>query len=258
MLLARPLWLPTLAVALFVGAPASALEAWPWLVASPVAPWGGIAPSPFGVTNAGQGEAEEDPVDEKKEPPVEKGEDPDDDEESSDDDADKDEDADEDADEQEDAEKKDDAEKDDAEKDDADEEEDDSSDTEEAVPLTIETLTSIDWRKGDELPDEITKYDGKLVKISGYMATGTELDATEFELVPQNCECGKSKVNHFVKVIIEDGGAEFDPARVQFTGRLEIGEEEEDGFVTSLYRLTIESFDPEEPDADTAVRGPAF
>lgn len=232
-----------------------------------MAPWGAAAASPFAGLNAGSNagkdeagdEQDDEQDDEREDPPVEKDQDPDKDEESSEEGSEEDEveesgDPDDDADKDEDADDEEDAE----EEDDADEEEDDSSDSEEALPLTIETLTSIDWRKGDELPEEITKYDGKLVKISGYMATGTELDATEFELVPQNCECGKSKVNHFVKVIIEDGGAEFDPARVQFTGRLEIGEEEEDGFVTSLYRLTIESFDPEEPDADTAVRGPVF
>ncbi|MEZ6021291.1 MAG: hypothetical protein R3F17_14725 [Planctomycetota bacterium] len=121
------------------------------------------------------------------------------------------------------------------------------------MPLTIETLTSAEYRKGQDLPEEVMKFNGKRVRISGYMARGLDLGADTFELVPQDCECGRSKVNHFVKVIIESGaGAEFDPARVQFTGRLEIGEVEEDGFITSLYRLTIESFDPEEPDEDTS------
>ncbi|HPF14353.1 MAG: hypothetical protein H6830_01335 [Planctomycetes bacterium] len=122
------------------------------------------------------------------------------------------------------------------------------------IPLTIETLTSITWTKGKALPDEVMKFDGKLVRISGYISAGTQAGSAEFDLVPQNCECGRNKVSHFVQVTIEDGGAEFDPARVQFTGRLEIGEVEEDGFVTSLYRLKIETFDPVEPDDDTSVQ----
>ncbi len=72
------------------------------------------------------------------------------------------------------------------------EEEDDDSDSEEVLPLTIETLTSIDWRKGDELPEEITKYDGKLVKISGYMATGTELDASSTMMGRPDSRTGKN------------------------------------------------------------------
>ncbi|MFT5198775.1 MAG: hypothetical protein ACI87O_001434 [Planctomycetota bacterium] len=141
-----------------------------------------------------------------------------------------------------------------------DEEEDkdgeDGEDQEEAsVLVTIEYLTSIEWRRGQEVPAEVMAFDGKLVKIAGYMATGTPVGSSTFELVPQSCECGRSKLHHFVHVSIGDGGASFDPGRRQFEGILSIGEEEdEDGFVTSLYRLSVETFDPQDPEDEG--RGP--
>jgi len=74
-------------------------------------------------------------------------------------------------------------------------------------------------------------------------------------LVPQSCECGRSKLHHFVHVSIGEGGATFDPGRRQFEGTLSIGEEEdEDGFVTSLYRLSVDTFDPQDPEDEG--RGP--
>jgi hypothetical protein len=61
-------------------------------------------------------------------------------------------------------------------------------------------------------------------------------------------------LHHFVHVSIDDGGAAFDPGRRQFEGTLSIGEEEdEDGFVTSLYRLSVDTFDPQEPEDKYAV-----
>ncbi len=141
--------------------------------------------------------------------------------------------------------------------DEEDEEEEPEEEPEEAsVLVTIEFLTSIEWRRGQDVPDEVMAFDGKRVKIAGYMATGTPMGSETFELVPQSCECGRSKLHHFVHVTIEDGsGATFDPGRRQFEGTLSIGEEEdEDGFVTSLYRLTVETFDPQDPEDEG--RGP--
>ena len=138
-----------------------------------------------------------------------------------------------------------------------DEEEDEDEDEEEATVLvTIEFLTTIEWRRGQDVPDEVMAFDGRRVKIAGYMAVGTLLGADTFELVPQSCECGRSKLNHFVHVEIGEGGASFDPGRRQFEGTLSIGEEEdEDGFVTSLYRLSVDTFDPQEPEDKSVSPG---
>ncbi len=133
----------------------------------------------------------------------------------------------------------------DEDKEDGDEEEEEEA----SVLVTIEFLTSIEWRRGDDVPQEVMDFDGKRIKIAGYMAVGTPLGSETFELVPQSCECGRSKLHHFVHVSIGEGGATFDPGRRQFEGTLSIGEEEdEDGFVTSLYRLTVDTFDPQDPE----------
>ncbi len=129
------------------------------------------------------------------------------------------------------------------------EEEEEEEPEEASVLVTIEFLTSIEWRRGDDVPQEVMDFDGKRIKIAGYMAVGTPLGSETFELVPQSCECGRSKLHHFVHVTIGEGGAAFDPGRRQFEGTLSIGEEEdEDGFVTSLYRLTVDTFDPQDPE----------
>lgn len=145
-------------------------------------------------------------------------------------------------------EESDDEEEADGDKDD-EEEEPDEEPEEASVLVTIEFLTSIEWRRGDDVPQEVMDFDGKRIKIAGYMAVGTPLGSDTFELVPQSCECGRSKLHHFVHVTIGEGGASFDPGRRQFEGTLSIGEEEDDdGFVTSLYRLTVDTFDPQDPE----------
>ena len=40
----------------------------------------------------------------------------------------------------------------------------------EAIEISINEITSIDWRPGQELPDGITSLNGKTVSIEGYMA----------------------------------------------------------------------------------------
>lgn len=112
---------------------------------------------------------------------------------------------------------------------------------EDPLEVSIEYITSIDYKKGKALPKDILDLDGKTVMITGYMAIGTLEGATVFELVPESCECGRSKPQHFIEVTIESGGVTYAPGRIDLTGVFSVGEVEEDGFVTSLYRLKIET-----------------
>ncbi len=112
---------------------------------------------------------------------------------------------------------------------------------EDPLEVSIEYITSIEYKQGKALPKDILDLDGKTVMITGYMAIGTLEGATVFELVPESCECGRSKVQHFIEVSIESGGVTYAPGRVDLTGVFSVGEVEEDGFVTSLYRLKIET-----------------
>lgn len=113
----------------------------------------------------------------------------------------------------------------------------------EAVEVSIEMLTSIEYRRGGELPEDILELDGETIEIEGYMAIGTLEGIERFELVPEPCECGRSKVQHFIDVTLTEGRTTFKPGRFTVRGKFSVGEVEEDGFVVSLYRLEITSLD---------------
>ncbi|MBL6722312.1 MAG: hypothetical protein ISQ08_12960 [Planctomycetes bacterium] len=112
---------------------------------------------------------------------------------------------------------------------------------EEPIDVSIDWLTSLDYRRGMRLPDEILALDGQEVRISGYMAIGTLEGADVFELVPESCECGRSKVQHFIEVTLSEDRVRFMPGRIELTGKFSVGEVEEDGFVVSLYRLEVKA-----------------
>jgi hypothetical protein len=119
----------------------------------------------------------------------------------------------------------------------------DETPPEKAVEVRIETLTGIDYKRGGDLPQEVLDLDGKRVTLDGYMAIGTFEGVSMFELVPEACECGRSKVQHFIEVTMTSGTTTYQPGLLKVTGTLSVGEVEQDGFVVSLYRLEIESLD---------------
>ena len=110
----------------------------------------------------------------------------------------------------------------------------------EEVVATISLLQLRDarYRRGQPLEDWIQDLDGKFVAIAGYMAIGTLEGLTRFEFVPEECECGGSKVNHFVEVTLTEDVTRFKPGRFYMRGVFSAGEVEEDGFITSVYRLS--------------------
>ena len=112
-----------------------------------------------------------------------------------------------------------------------------------AVVVSIERLTSVEYKRGRALPEEILELDGKAVEIEGYMAIGTLEGVESFELVPEPCECGRSKVQHFIDVTLTEGLTTFKPGRIVLRGKFSVGEVKEDGFVTSLYRLKVTALD---------------
>lgn len=110
----------------------------------------------------------------------------------------------------------------------------------EIVEVSILRLKNARYRPGRPFPQWVQDLDGKKVSLWGYMAIGTLEGLTQFELVPESCECGKSKVNHFVEVTLGDDVTRFIPGRITLVGTFECGEVEEDGFITSVYRLSTE------------------
>lgn len=109
----------------------------------------------------------------------------------------------------------------------------------EPIEVSINELTSIEWKPGQDLPADIEDLDGETISIEGYMALGTLEGTTKFELVPEPCECGRSKVQHFIDVSLKEGLVSYRPGRITLTGKFEASEVEEDGFIVSLYRLEI-------------------
>ena len=108
----------------------------------------------------------------------------------------------------------------------------------EIVEVSILRLKNARYRRGRPLPGWIQDLDGKTIRLWGYMAIGTLEGLEEFELVPESCECGKSKVNHFVQVTLTEGVTRFIPGRITLVGTFDCGEEIEDGFITSVFRLS--------------------
>ena len=109
-----------------------------------------------------------------------------------------------------------------------------------AEEIDISVLTGIEYKRGRALPDEVNDLNGKEITLEGYMALGTLEGASMFELVPEECECGRSKVQHFIEVTLLDDVVAYTPGRITITGKIDIGEKEEDGFIVSLYRMEIE------------------
>ncbi len=110
----------------------------------------------------------------------------------------------------------------------------------ELVEVSILRLKNAKYSPGRPLPKWVADLDGKRVRIWGYMAIGTLEGLKKFELVPESCECGKSRVNHFVDVTLTEGQTRFIPGRIWLEGTFHASEIEEDGFITSLYRLSTQ------------------
>jgi hypothetical protein len=110
-----------------------------------------------------------------------------------------------------------------------------------AKEIDMNDLTGIEYEEGKPLPEKVQKLDGERVKISGYMDVGTGENAKEFRLASDNCGCNGRKVHHFVKVKLKDKTVGYSPNVVKVTGTMAVGEEKEDGYVTSIYRLEADT-----------------
>ena len=108
----------------------------------------------------------------------------------------------------------------------------------EVIEVSILALKNARYRPGRALPRWIQELDGKHVSLWGFMAIGTLEGLQKFELVPESCECGRSRVNHFIDVTLIEGRTKFIPGRITLTGTFHASEQETDGFITSLYRLS--------------------
>jgi hypothetical protein len=112
--------------------------------------------------------------------------------------------------------------------------------------IAWKTLGGFEYTEGMQLPEEVRKLNGKKVGITGYMMTIEEVENIhEFLLVEAFWSCcfgTPPTVNQVLMIRIEaQKGVEYTSSPVLLLGTLEVGEQIEDGFVTSLYRLKATS-----------------
>lgn len=108
--------------------------------------------------------------------------------------------------------------------------------------LKWEVLGGFEYEEGMVLPNNVRELDGKKIGIAGYMMTLEEVeDIHEFLLVESLWSCcfGTPPEVHQVLVVNvpDERGVEFTTAPILILGEIDVGEEVEDGFVTSLYRV---------------------
>lgn len=112
------------------------------------------------------------------------------------------------------------------------------------IDVSIQKLSDIEYEPGDDIDEEVLAYNKQRVRINGYMRNGTTEGESWFDLTDDSCGCGTSKLQHFVRVTLSEGTTRYDPGELELTGYFEVGEiEDEDGFVESIYRMTITSLD---------------
>lgn len=113
---------------------------------------------------------------------------------------------------------------------------------EDAHAITLEDLRDFKYRRGKRPPKRIRALDGMRVTITGFMTLDTPEGVEEYQLISDSCGCdGGTKPHHFVLVQLTDETTTFSPDELTITGIFSVGEEEEDGFVTSLYRIQAET-----------------
>lgn len=106
-------------------------------------------------------------------------------------------------------------------------------------------LGAFEYEEGMTLPDSVTAFNGKNVGVTGYMITLEEVeDIHEFLLVESLWSCcfGTPPEVHQVLVIKipGDDGIDFTTSPILVLGKMEVSEEVEDGFVTSIYRVVAD------------------
>lgn len=112
-----------------------------------------------------------------------------------------------------------------------------------AKEVSLLELANVEWKKGKELPKEITELKGEKVKLVGYMALDTEEGQDSFRMSYESCSCSTSKVTHFVKVKMPKGQVtSFEPGLIEVVGTFYAGPKyDDDGFVDSVFRTSASS-----------------
>lgn len=103
------------------------------------------------------------------------------------------------------------------------------------------------------IPDEVRAWDGKAVVVTGFM-NPVRFDregVSEFLLVKDILGCcfgATPRMNHWIRVRMKEGERAKFYAYDQLTvfGTIEVSEEIEDGYVMSVYRMTVDHLTQED------------
>jgi uncharacterized protein len=115
--------------------------------------------------------------------------------------------------------------------------------------LTFDTLKSWTYIEGKTpIPDFIKKLDGKDIEMIGFMMPLSEVkNITQFLLVPSLWGCCYGQppaVNHIVVVRMPPGQTtKFFNDVIRIRGKFSVGETKQDGYLVSLYVLTVDHID---------------
>jgi hypothetical protein len=105
------------------------------------------------------------------------------------------------------------------------------------------TLSSFEYEEGKPLPKEVRDLDKKEIRISGFMRgeNGATQDLEVFMIVNEACGCsGDPKLNEVLYCAMPEGQkVNAIAGSVLITGTILVGEEKEDGYVVSLYRVEV-------------------
>ncbi|RPH49208.1 MAG: DUF3299 domain-containing protein [Planctomycetota bacterium] len=115
-----------------------------------------------------------------------------------------------------------------------------------APPAAVETLAfqslgAFEYQDKMKLPDDVTKWNGKLVNATGFMnpVMGSPRNLTSFLLVKDRASCcfGKRpQINHFIEVKLKAGQkTDYSPDPVTVRGVLQVDDRWDGDWQVGLY-----------------------
>lgn len=109
--------------------------------------------------------------------------------------------------------------------------------------VDFELLADFEFVEGQPLPAKVRQLDGKIVRIGGFPRSfdGEVSDLKAFWLVSQNCDCeGIPKWNEMIWCTLpEELSLTINDEPVVLEGKLAVGEDREDEYLLSIYRLQV-------------------
>lgn len=101
-------------------------------------------------------------------------------------------------------------------------------------------------RSNDTIPPEIKSYDGKRVRVTGFiLPLRTRRGVvTEFLLLRDQGTCcfgAQAQINHFIRVNFPPGIKPGEPVPWKVSGAIHVGETYVQGYLTGIFQLDAES-----------------